>query len=394
MKRKLKTIFDKLGIEINRRQFNLDIDGFVTLKPNGPSIGNVLLAYILEPFLLTPGEKIPNTHTHFWESTQIAQTFLDMGYSVDVISYRNKIFKPEKKYDFFISARTNFQRIAEALDNNCVKIAHLDMSHWLFNNTAALMRCLDIQKRRKVTLRSYKMQEENLAIEYSDYAVVLGNKHTLETYSYAGKKMFPIHIPSCLTFPSPENKIFSNINKTFLWFGSKGMVHKGLDLALEAFKQLPECTLYVCGPVEKEKDFVDAYFDELYRTDNIKTIGWVDVEAPSFYELTNKCVGLIYPSCAEGQAGAVATCMQVGLIPVISYESGINVEDFGVILKENTIDEIIKSINYVTRLSNKQLREMAYASWKYANIHNTRKAYTRNYKKVIEDIVHTESSKK
>ena len=33
------------------------------------------------------------------------------------------------------------------------------------------------------------------------------------------------------------------------------MVHKGLDLVLEAFAGMPEYHLTVCGPVAKEKDF-------------------------------------------------------------------------------------------------------------------------------------------
>ena len=37
------------------------------------------------------------------------------------------------------------------------------------------------------------------------------------------------------------------------------MVHKGLDLVLEAFVAMPEYHLTVCGKVSSEKDFEDAY---------------------------------------------------------------------------------------------------------------------------------------
>lgn len=363
---------------------------FVSLKPEGEPRGEVLLAYIIDPFLGDYNTSIPTSHTHYWESWQIAQTFLDFGYSVDAISYRNKVFKPRKSYSFFVSARTNFQRISELLNDDCIKIAHLDMSHWLFNNSAALLRCLDIQRRRGVTLRSYKMQDENLAIEYSNYAVVLGNKFTHDTYAYAEKKMYPIHIPTCVTYPSPEQKNFEKVNKSFIWFGSLGMVHKGLDLVLEAFKGMPEYTLYVCGPVENEKDFVNAYFEELYRTENIKTVGWVDVESSTFLDIANECVGLIYPSCAEGQSGAVATCLQTGLIPVISYESGVDVDDFGLILKENSIDEIKRSIRYISGLPPDTLQSMAMKSWENGRKIYSRENYVREYREIIEDIISRE----
>lgn len=56
----------------------------VSLKPKQPSQGNVLLSYRIEPFLLK-SDNLPNNHTWYWECRQIAQTFLDLGYCVDVI---------------------------------------------------------------------------------------------------------------------------------------------------------------------------------------------------------------------------------------------------------------------------------------------------------------------
>lgn len=44
----------------------------VSLKPKQPSKGNVLLSYRIEPFLLKPGQSMPNDHTWYWEVWQIA----------------------------------------------------------------------------------------------------------------------------------------------------------------------------------------------------------------------------------------------------------------------------------------------------------------------------------
>jgi len=391
MKNLIRNTLNKSGIVVTKRVWDKHQDGFVTVQPKGESCGNVLLAYIIDPFLQKDRKNIPTSHTHYWESLQIAQTFLDFGYTVDIISYRNTTFKPAKKYSFFISARTNLQRIADLLNDDCIKIAHLDMSHWLFNNSAALKRCLDVQKRRAVTLRSYRMQDENLAIEYADYGVVIGNQTTLNTYAYAGKKMYSIHIPTCVTFPSPDGKNFEKIKKSFLWFGSRALVHKGLDLVLETFKEMPDYTLYVCGPVDEEKDFMNAYFEELYKTDNIKTIGWVDVESSSFAEITKQCVALIYPSCAEGQSGSVATCLQAGLIPLISYESGIDLDGYGDYLKENSVNEIKNGVKHIASLSPDTLQTMAMKSWEDGRKYHSRENYKREYKDIIENIMSQEN---
>ena len=62
------------------------------------------------------------------------------------------------------------------------------------------------------------------------------------------------------------------------------MVHKGLNLVLEAFSQLPDYNLIVCGPVEKDKDFENAYFKELYQLPNIKTLGFVALDSKDFLD--------------------------------------------------------------------------------------------------------------
>ncbi len=40
-----------------------------------------------------------------------------------------------------------------------------------------------------------------------------------------------------------------------MWFGSGGMIHKGLDLVLEVFARMQEYHLHICGPVHHEEDF-------------------------------------------------------------------------------------------------------------------------------------------
>ena len=87
----------------------------------------------------------------------MAQTFLDMGYCVDVISYRNEHFVPEKSYDVFVAARTNFERLAKLLNEDCIKIVHQDTAHWVSNNQAAYARLLELKRRRGFVLNSIRM---------------------------------------------------------------------------------------------------------------------------------------------------------------------------------------------------------------------------------------------
>ena len=387
----MKSIIKKLvrifGVEIRKYSPAFYEYEVVSLKTKSACKGIVLLSYIIRPFLLKNGETVSNAHTHGWESLQIARTFLELGYDVDVIDYRNKLFIPKKDYSIFVAARTNFQRIAQLLKEDCLTIVHLDTAHWLFNNSAAYQRCLELQKRRNVTLNSIKWVEPNWAIEYADCATVLGNSFTMGTYSYAQKPIFPLSVPTVNVYPWSEDKNYEGCRNNFIWFGSAGLVHKGLDLALEAFVGMPDYHLYVCGPIQQDKDFEKAYFKELYQTPNIHTMGWVDVSSNDFVEIARNCLALIYPSSSEGQSGAVVTCLQIGLIPLLSYESGVDVEDFGILLKNCSTDEIQLAVRQISGLPEQELKTMSRKAWEFARANHTREKFSKNYRVVIERIM-------
>jgi glycosyltransferase involved in cell wall biosynthesis len=392
LKKIVKNLFHLLGYEISKYVKPPQIKRMVSLKPHNGNRGNVLLAYILEPFLLKPGEEISNQHTHDWESFQIARTFLEFGYAVDAIDYRDFKFIPKKNYSFFISARSYFKEIGEKLNPDCIKIVHLETSHFLFSNASACRRGLNLQQRRGITLNSIRWIHPNWAIEYADIATIKGNQFVVDTYAYAKKPYFQTYNPAVISVPWPEEKQFDSCRKNFLWLGSDGFVHKGLDLVLEAFAEMPDHHLTVCGPIQKEKVFAQAFHKELYETPNIHTYGWVDISSQNFIDLANQCIGLVYPSCAEANAGSVVNCLQAALIPIISNESGVDVYDFGIILKESSIQEIKEAVMKISALPEEKLKSRARATWEYATKNHSREQFAKNYKNIIQTIIEKYSS--
>jgi glycosyltransferase involved in cell wall biosynthesis len=366
----------------------------VSLKPEQPSQGNVLISYRIEPFFLKPGEPIPNDHTWYWECLQIAQTFLELGYCVDVIQFHNHKFVPEKEYAFFVDIRYRLEPLSSLLNQDCIKILHSDTAHTLFHNTAELNRLLALQQRKGITLNPRRFEPINFAIEHADCAIVLGNEFTINTFSYAKKPIYRVPISSPEVYPWPEQKDFEACRKSFLWFGSGGLVHKGLDLVLDAFAEMPDYHLIICGPINKEKDFEKAFYKELYQTSNIHTFGWINISSPKFLEIANSCLGIVYPSCSEGGGGGVITCMHAGLIPIVSYESSVDVhDDFGVILKESSVEEIKNSIQTVANLPAFQLKNMARKAWEFARNNHTREKFAESYRNTIEKIITNHSNK-
>jgi len=362
--------------------------GVVSLLPKGEIRGVVLLSYLIDPFFKKSNDDPAFfAHTNMWECKQMAQTFLDFNYKVDVINWNNQKFTPKQKYSFFIDIHSNLERLVPFLDRDCIRILHITGAHWLFQNRAEYARLLALQQRRGITLIPRRLVLPSLGIEYADCATTLGNQFTISTFSYVKKPIYRVPISASVLYPFPEDKDYEACRSRFLWFGSSGMVHKGLDLVLEAFAEMPEYHLTVCGPVKNEKDFESAFFKELYQTPNIHTIGWIDVSSPKFQEITKNCIGLIYPSCSEGGGGSVVTCLHAGLIPIVSIESSVDINDFGITLKDCTVDEIKKSVKILSGQSVNELKLRVRKAWEYARAHHTREQFTLRYEEVVQKII-------
>ena len=385
----IKTLARRFGIEIvrlGRGDGSFKHTQTISLRPKGRSRGNVLLSYIIDPFLLK-GAPVSNDHTHYFESYQIAKSFLDRGFALDIISYRNGTWVPLKEYAYFIAARTNLERIANLLNASCVKVAHLDTAHWLFNNTAAHERLHDLQQRRGITLSNAKMVDPNWAIESADLGTVLGNQFTTDTYQYADKPIHRIPISAPCVYPWDHEKDFDRSRNHYVWFGSNGFVHKGLDLALEAFSQMPEFHLSVCGPFDQEPRFMEAFHKELYETPNIHALGWVDVAGPEFRDFARQAIGLVYPTCSEGGGGSVITCMHAGLVPIISYEASVDVHDTGTILERCSVEEIKEQVERLSCRPAKELQECARGAWELARRTHTRERFATNFDDFVDAVL-------
>lgn len=240
-----------------------------------------------------------------------------------------------------------------------------------------------MQQRRGTTLPARRYERPNRGIEFADCGVMFGNEFTLSTFRYAGRPLYRVPIPCQTTYAWPEDKRWDQVRRSFVFFSSGGMVHKGLDLVLEAFAGMPDYGLTVCGPVEEEEDFCAAYRKELFETSNIRTLGWVDVQGRGFLDMAHSSIGLVYPSCSEGGASAALTCMQTGLIPIVSYESSVDMLDFGLQLKQCTVEDIREAASTLASLPTALLERRARETWQYARAHFTRERFAEEFGRLM-----------
>lgn len=361
----------------------------ITLTPKGKARGNVLLSYGLNACIgFQQGKEVDARHSTAWEAVTIAKTFLEKGFAVDVIGFEDEKFLPRKEYQYFIDVLVNMERISRRLNSDCVKIFHPCFAHWLFHNHAEYRRLHELQERRGYALRPRRTLKANLSVEAADYITIRGDSPYCDsTYKYANKKILNLTHSSNYTYPWPSNKDYGKCNRRFLWLGGRGLVHKGLDLILEAFADLPDNELLICGGVDDEKDFTEAYRKELNELPNVKKLGWTDVGSEKFHEIMNNCIGLIHPSASELTSGSVITCMHGGLIPLVSYQSGTGVHDFGIDLGNCTVQEIKNAILEISDSPASLLAARSRATWEYARAIYTREKFETDYMAVLETII-------
>jgi glycosyltransferase involved in cell wall biosynthesis len=326
-------------------------------------------------------------HNNYWEARLMVETFMELGYTVDVIDHLNSTFVPKHAYSAVIDCRSNLEKLVSVVPPDCVKMMYLDTAHLLFNNAAEAGRLLDLQRRRGVTLPPRRFQPLNFGIEAADCAVTSGNEWTISTYAYARKQIYRLPVPASVGCGWPGMKDWDNCRRHFLWFNSGGFVHKGLDLVLEAFAGMPDYHLTICGPISQEPDFAQVYRKELYETPNILTVGWIDSNGPRFAQIAGNCAATILCSCSEGANGSVVNCMHAGLIPILTRECGLDVGDFGFLLRDCSVEHIRQVIARVGNLPVDEMRDRARTTWEFARATHTRARYAATYKPIVTTVL-------
>ena len=271
--------------------------------------------------------------------------------------------------------------------------------HICTQNYNTLKRIKEVYKKKNIWLpESGRIVEKAWSIQTTlvDAIITLGNEEVIKSYrKYYDGPIYDIPV-SFFNIISEEKikkfleiKDYTEAKKNFLWFGSQGLIHKGLDLLLDYFVKHPDLHLHIGGPIDREPRFEKAYFNELYKTPNIHTYGFIDIRSELFSELIKKCLFVIYPSCSEGEPGSIMNVMANGLIPIVTKETGIRVKGFGYLIPAVNIKAIESAINVALQEKNDILKEKSFECFKNTrkehSIEKFRKSLYENLKCVIKN---------
>ncbi len=341
----------------------------------------VLIFYIVSPFR----RGISYTHSNQLEAIKIAEIFDEFGYIVDLHNYDYPFTPNFLKYNVIFGMGPLFEKAVKNKKAGITYIYYATGSYFGFQNPSEIRRLINLYKRRGVLLAPKRIARHlYYATQFADAIITTGNDVTVSTYVYSEMPIYKVPISVYQIFDFNEIKRdVTKAKRNFLWFGSSGLVHKGLDLCLEVFKDLPQFNLHICGP--KEEDFFKVYKKEL-NLPNIYYHGFVDIRSSKLKKIVLECMFVIFPSCSEGQSGSLLTAMSTGLIPIANKFVGVDIKDKGFLVDGN-IEHIKKTVLNAAKMDELKLKKLSQKNVEYVLKNHTIENFKNNLKKILLKIL-------
>lgn len=348
-----------------------------------------LLSYIVTPF--SPAARI--LHCNHIEAVCMAAALGKMGYAVDVIDYKSRKRVDYGQYDLVLGFGQPFVASFACSDFTGKRVIYLTGASPEFSNRAEALRLAALRQRRGVLLqprREVYWPWVNAAIN-ADGVMVTGNQWTMSTYAVLGKRVDPLPVPHVAlgdTDAMTESAGVAGDGKRFIWFSGAGAVHKGLDLVLEAMDLAPASWhLDVCGPLDGEDDFMALYGSHLHGNKKISYHGFVAPGSPAFHEVIRRNSFVVFPSCSEGGASSVITCMAYGLLPVVTEQSSVDADGLVVMIDEASPRGVFKAMAQASELPDEELLRRAGALRKIVQERHSAAAYEAAFSAALSRIL-------
>lgn len=369
---------------INRYWIHYLVYQNINSDPKDPNQKRVLISYTTSPLERDTEQII--THTNYIVSLEIIKSFIEFGYSIDLLhcldERHNSVIK-RKRYDVVFGFGEPFYRAA--LQNpQAIKIVFLTEScpDFSFMHEQERIDYYYQRHNKKVPIKRSGKYLKKRDVIIADYGILHGNYFTLSTYSKLQDKIY-LHGNIGLINPNFVfiKRNFLKTRNNFVWFGSDGAIHKGLDILIDVFNQLPNYNLYICGlnPLEKRLFKI--------KTQNIHDMGFIDVKSDSFIQLVNSCSYVILPSCSEGIASSILTCMNHGLIPIVTRQCGIDIQEWGFYLEDYHIEYVKDRIKTCTNLEPEILEIYHKKVFEYSRKNFNINKYSYSLRKILKKLV-------
>lgn len=352
---------------------------------------SVLIVYLTSAF----NKKENISHSNMTECRTFAEIFREIGYNIDVINL-NSTRKIKKQYDVILGMDVALEKSFFNKKNSTKHIFYATGACPIYSNMISTKKARDFYYKNKILLLDSIRKIEytqDFQIFLSDSVIVLGNDFVKNTYlQYDDEKQRYKNLDAFyfdIINPDISKKDFRKARRNFIWFGSLGALHKGLDVVIDYFLEHPEYNLYICGLNKSEKNFLDFYMSKINNKKNIHLCGFLKIGSIEFNNLVNNCAFALYPSLSEGGSPALLNIIaNGGIIPIYSKQSGIDFgKEISFELDENTSIAIGEVISKIEMIPDKNIKNMAIECTNYVRSHFTYEKYKNNLKDIIENIL-------
>lgn len=368
-------------------------------KTSSAPLGKLLLYYKTDSLFSSRLVK-KSSHTNDFEILLMVDCFTKMGFEVDLVdrlaSKKDLQSIQGLHYEIFIS---NLAGNSAPLQNYIQSIVTYKKLVAYVMGPEPILSSQLVQKRhdefftrtgyKPIVRRLVKGDPIELKERFAPVHSFISNGKNFSIESY--QKNFPTkpvyRVPSSISEAIvPPESIFRNKKpQRFLYFGGNGCICKGLDLVLEAFDGLEGVELDVCAP-STESDFWDYYNPLLKRNPHIRYHGFIEVGGEQFVKITSEASFNVFASSSEGCATSVLTAMRMGCIPIVSYESDVDVTGFGFQLENSTSNEIRKVVLQLRSLGSQQVRAMSQNTY-LASLEYTQWTFQHTLRLAISEIL-------
>ncbi len=349
----------------------------------------VLISYLTTPFT----NEINFSHTNLTECYSAAEIFRDLSYNVDVIDLNDSMHLDYSSYEVVYGMGTMYEEsFQSAAQQKFKKIYYGTGNSPFFYYREAGKKLHQFYKSKSVLLpESVRLvgSRSTLALTNSDVIICLGNDFCKKTYT-DNVPYLPTYNLDAFYFDVIQDKIERDIptaRQHFLWFGSGGLISKGLSDCIDFFSKTPHLTLHICGASKMyEKRFWEMYSPVVEQCDNIIDHGFAALKSDKFKDIVSTCLFAIFPSVSEGGSPALLNLMaNGGIIPIATEACSVDIKKFGFVLEDSSVESIEQTIAEVHSVSDASLDQLSTATQKYV-----RENYTLDlYKKKLFEIIKT-----
>jgi len=325
-------------------------------------------------------------HTIEKETQTIANCLKELGYNIDVVNYDQHLPAElgSRKYNLLVG-------YGQSIEDYIVRFPTKDYKIILYRNGC------DASYMDKITLdrakyfydlrgfipvnslvlypRSFKYQ-----VKFADRIIVLGNEFVAKTF--AGQTDGEICSLKLFYFPVPNLNMTQaksvDYRKNFLWFGSRGAVHKGLDILLDVFFRRADINLFIGGLNEAEAEFKTHFAHHLNRA-NVFNLGFVKMESEEFRLLMEKIGYVIFPTIGEGGGGSVLNVVgNSQVLPVVPRELGVDMNGHEVLIEQISPVAVEAAIDKALALDETTYLELSAKASNYIRSNHKHSEYSKS----------------